>query len=253
LIDPNLIVGPAISNINELAGRGELDAKQLMAIRSSMVDRMQRAPRGDVVSGTQVQAMGEVVGAIDDLFAGAAREGGNPGAAEAYATARSQFRVLAALENSGASGELGNVSAAKLYTRLRKEYPMEFRRGGLTGKNPGASVQIQALSDLFDATRGGQAILPDIVGNSGSPTRMGNLMPRTGGPIERITDAVMTRTAAGRYNFIPATPPGWTPGRKAEPAQYWLKRIMERAATQAGVQGLPGELGLPGSGPVLDE
>lgn len=247
-----LRVAPLVETIHSLAGQGELDARQLMSIRSSMVNAMQDTAKGKgtMVTGAQVQAMGRIVGAIDNLFAGAARQGGNVGAAEAYATARSQWRVLSALESSGATGELGQVSAKRLYAKLRSEYPDEFRRGGLSGVIPGATRQVQALSDLFDATRGGQSILPDIVGNSGTPTRLGEVFDQSGGIIEQAGRMVMSRREGAAYNFLPGRPGGVVPGPRSEPVEYWFRRIMERAATGAGVQGLNQELGLPGSGPI---
>jgi hypothetical protein len=57
-------------------------------------------------------------------------------------------------------------------TELLRTVPFEYRRGGLTGANPGGrSEQLQNVADFFDATRIGAGILPEVVANSGTPTR----------------------------------------------------------------------------------
>jgi hypothetical protein len=163
-----------VDTLQAMAGRGMIDGRTLMGIRSSLVDEIvsARAGRGTVTTGSQLRAMGHMVDAIDNLIVDAGELGGAPEVAAKYAVARTQWRVLQALQEGKAVNNLGEVSAKSVDSILRREYPLEYRRGRLTGYQPRRSSASQAVADFFDATRWGANVETDVVANSGTATRM---------------------------------------------------------------------------------
>lgn len=180
VIEENLRVRPMVDVIQQRIQDGTMTGRELMTIRSSLVDEVQqlRTTGGGAASGSQVFAMGDMVDAIDNLIVDSAAAGGQEGLASTYAVARSQWRVLQALEKSRALDNLGEVRSKTVDSALRREYPAEYRRGALTGDVAGREPSVQALADFFDATRIGSSVTQDIVGNSGTATRafVGDLM-----------------------------------------------------------------------------
>ena len=151
----------------------EISGDQLMAWRSSLADKAMTLGRQQA-SGNQIRLISEGIDAIDEAVANQA--GGD--VAGRYATARSQWRALNALERVRVNNPTNTINARSVDNILRNDYKQDYLRSGLTGKEPGRDPQLQALSDFFDATRGGATIMGDIVGNSGTAERaqLGMLM-----------------------------------------------------------------------------
>lgn len=169
-----------VSNLADVlefqSGEPSFGVGDLMSVRSSLVDEISQltSGRGNAVRGSEVRSLGDMVNAIDNLLVSAGEEAGGDAveAAGEYAVARTQWRLLQAIQNPGSINQLGEVSAKRLNNVLNREYPGEYRRGGLTGVAPGRSYAGQAMSDFMDATRVGATVSQDIVGNSGTPTRL---------------------------------------------------------------------------------
>ena len=196
-IEENLKVRPMVDVIKFKIDDGSLSGTELMGIRSSLVDEVRtlsRNPTG-AAQGTQLAAMGDMVDAIDDYVVRVTSEAGNLELAGRYAVARSQWRVLQAVQKGKALDNLGEVRARSVDSILRTEYPVEYRRGRLTGQEKGRSFEVQALADFMDATRIGASVTADIVGNSGTATRqvVGDLLQ---GDITGVT-GLLARMAVG--------------------------------------------------------
>ena len=162
-------VSPTLQNIiNDLDSGKPISGQQLMAWRSALTDDVMRfSEQGSGALGTATTTANRAINAIDDAIV---RTAGDDVASD-YLAARNQWRVLQAAENV-LRDPLGEVSAKRMNAELLRNYPQEYRRGGLTGPNPGARTdEMQATADFFDATRIGAGILPEVVANSGTPTR----------------------------------------------------------------------------------
>ena len=237
-VSENLRVGPMVDVIQARLREGTLSGKQLMSIRSSLVDEMSQLRRGTgggAAQGSQIFAMGDMVDAIDNLIVDAAAAGGKEALAAEYAVARSQWRVLQALENSRALDNVGAIRARTVDSALRREYPIEYRRGGLTGDVAGRSPEVQALADFFDATRIGASVTQDIVGNSGTATRafVGDLL--TSDITPRSMAALASRATVGRMvgSAVMAAPSG-VPGAAIAPGVLQGVRGVVAAGTEPG-------------------
>lgn len=164
---------PASRIINNMMDRAfePVSGRELMAWRSSLVDEIQQLTSGRVTSarGSTVFSLSDAVDAIDELIVGASR--GTEVAAR-YADARTQYRLLSAISKTRAIDQAGEIRPRTLANVLSNEYPLEYRRGRLTGFHPERSSSLQAVADAFDAVRGLSVIAPDIVANSGTPTRL---------------------------------------------------------------------------------
>jgi hypothetical protein len=162
-------VSPTLQGmIDDLDSGAPVSGAQLMAWRSALTDDVMRfSEQGSGALGTATTTANAAIDAIDDAIV----RGGTGDVAERYIEARSQWRVLQSAENI-LRDPLGTVSAKRMNTELLRTVPFEYRRGGLTGANPGGrSEQLQNVADFFDATRIGAGILPEVVANSGTPTR----------------------------------------------------------------------------------
>ena len=162
-------VSPTLQNIvTELDSGAPISGDQLMAWRSALTDDVARfSEQGSGALGTATTTANRAINAIDDAIV---RTAGDDVALD-YMAARNQWRVLMAAENV-LRDPLGEVSAKRMNAELLRNYPQEYRRGGLTGRNPGQRTdEMQSTADFFDATRIGAGILPEVVANSGTPTR----------------------------------------------------------------------------------
>ena len=205
------------ADVIEAMGRGgELDARELMNIRSSLADQIHTVAqqRGTVSNGTQIRAMGDMIDAIDRLVVDSA-EGVAPELAGRYATARTQWRVLQAMQQGKATDPLGEIRAKSVDSILRREYPMEYRRGGLSGNVKGRDGALQDLANFFDATAIGAGVTNDIVGNSGTATRsvIGQALNNPTQGVVNLLASLTVGPAASRtvlklpaFAPVPATP-----------------------------------------------
>jgi len=186
------------------ARNGDLGARELMGFRSSMADEIHQLAqqRGTVANGTQVRAIGDMIDAVDRLVVDSAGRAGVPELAGRYATARTQWRVLQAMQQGKATNPLGEIRATSVDSILRREYPMEYRRGGLTGNTvKGREPALQDLANFFDATQAGVGVMGDIVGNSGTATRsaLGNALTN---PTQGLTQFALSQTVGPKLSGL---------------------------------------------------
>ncbi len=225
-----------IRNMQQAAGDG-VDGRQLMAWRSALTDEIQTlsSGRGDAARGSTVFALSDAVDAIDELIVGATRGSETAGR---YADARTQYRLLAAIAKTQAIDQLGEIRPRSLANVLAREYPLEFRRGGLTGFAPGRSRALQSVADAFDAVRGLSTIAPDIVANSGTPTRifvqnlaMGDLAPAG------LTQLALRSSIGNSVADAALTAPSFGAGSEA------VRRLVPRTSAAVGAAtGVSGDL-----------
>ena len=222
-VESQLKVKPIVDVIEALAGGGDLNAAKLVEIRSSLADEIHALAndRGGVARGSQIRGLSDIVDAVDNLIVESAGEAGVPELAERYATGRMQWRMLQAMQQGRATDALGEVRAKSVDGILRREYPREYRRGGLTGEDGGRGGQLQDVANFMDATRVGSALLRDIVGNSGTATRSlpGQLMADPSGGITQLATRAIVGGPLTRLSLkVPSLgPAGETP--------EWLRNL----------------------------
>ena len=163
-------VSPTLQGmIDDLDSGKPISGAQLMAWRSALTDDVMRfSEQGSGALGTATTTANAAIDAIDDAIV----RGAGEDVAERYVTTRSQWRVLQSAEKV-IRDPLGEVSGKRMNAELLRTVPFEYRRGGLTGPDPDGKrgEQLQNVADFFDATRVSAGILPEVVANSGTPTR----------------------------------------------------------------------------------
>lgn len=184
LPESGLEATPIITNMREAMAEGPVSGRELTAWRSSLVNRIQSISRerGTSAQGSAIMALSDAVDSIDRVIGDVAP----PGVAGRYQEARGQWRLLNSILKTQSVDQIGQVRPKTLANVLSREYPAEFRRGRLSGYNAQRTAPVQKLADAFDAVRGLSTIAPDIVANSGTPTRMfaqtvaqGDITPRS--------------------------------------------------------------------------
>lgn len=165
-----------LNNIVEMAARGNgvLEGPAFQAVRRNV---------NNLVNGSN-PALAQWARGVRDALDEALLQSVGPEQAAALGTARQQWRILAtARDRLGALSQSGKVNARTLANALTQG----DARGMLMGAN---------RSGLYDALRAVQAF-PDIVGNSGTATRMPMSLTELG-------LALPTRIATGAYASTPA-------------------------------------------------
>lgn len=199
-------VSPTLQGmIDDLDSGAPVSGAQLMTWRSALTDDVMRfSEQGSGALGTATVTANAGIDAIDDAIV---RSAGDE-VAERYVTTRSQWRVLQSAEKV-IRDPLGEVSGKRMNAELLRTVPFEYRRGGLTGPDPDGKrgQQLQAVADFFDATRISAGILPEVVANSGTPTRQFiNLMMQDAadsltGAAGRLARQVVVGEVAGQVAF----------------------------------------------------
>jgi hypothetical protein len=158
-----------------VAGGEKLTGKNLMALRTDINNAM-RDYAAAPGKGTASALLRDLIGELDGWIARSVPDE----LSAKWVTTRDQWRMLQVLEAPGVVNPKGQVNIQRLWGRLNDEYPAEFMRGGDQLRDAAAlraryggegRVVPQPIADLFDVARAG-ARFGDIVGNSGTPTRL---------------------------------------------------------------------------------
>ena len=199
-------VSPTLQGmIDDIDSGKPISGAQLMAWRSALTDDVARfSEQGSGALGTATTTANAAIDAIDDAIV----RTGSEDIASRYVQTRSQWRVLQSAENI-LRDPLGEVSAKRMNTELIRTAPVEYRRGGLTGANDTGQrpEQMQNVADFFDATRIGAGILPEVVANSGTPTRqfismmMGQAAESATGAAGQLARQAVLGDVAGQVAF----------------------------------------------------
>jgi hypothetical protein len=141
-----------IDSILERLSSGSIGGDELQTMRTSLQTAAAKAARDDSSTQAYVNSLNTALKSIDDLVERSLSEAD----AEAWRTARSQWRALVQLERSNAINEVGEVSGRKLGGYLSRTDNSGYSRGN-------------NQSDLYDSARLSRAYAP--MADSGTATR----------------------------------------------------------------------------------
>ena len=141
-----------IDSILERLSSGSIGGDELQTMRTSLQTAAAKAARDDTSTQAYVNSLNAALKAIDDLVERTLSEAD----AEAWRTARGQWRALVQLERSNAINEAGEVSGRKLGGYLSRTDNSGYSRGN-------------NQSDLYDSARLSRSYAP--MADSGTATR----------------------------------------------------------------------------------
>lgn len=144
-----------IDNILDAVADGTISGEQLQTMRTSLGAAASKAARDDSSTQAYVDALTEMVGAIDDLVG----RNLSPEEMAKWAASRKQYRALKQLENANAINEVGDVSGRKLGSYLQRTDKPGYLRGNTAA----------GASDLYEVARLSRAFAP--LADSGTATR----------------------------------------------------------------------------------
>ncbi len=190
-------VEPFFDNFLEQARRaasqGAVQPRQLMQWRSDLADLMKQAGEpGNQLSGSQ-PAISLMIDNLDKVI----KQGAGKELAGVYNEARGRWRVLKTIENARAVDAGGQgIRPRQIARALGKEFPEEFARGRLTTDTApdNTLAQIMDWARAMTATR-------DIVGNSGTATRM-FVQNALSDPQGAVLNAALGNTVGRGYEAI---------------------------------------------------
>ncbi len=152
-----------VDEAGEVTSLGGLDGAELMDARSALVAEVQRLATGR--QGNAMKGTYEIIDQIDQLTRRSLEGREMPEIFNRYTDFRDEWRLLDAMESPNVINAEGDVSHFNLNRLLRRRYPVEYRRAGLSAKESGGRQD-----PAFDMVKILSAF-PDIVGDSGTATR----------------------------------------------------------------------------------
>lgn len=215
---------PMFAKVMERAQAGEASRRELQSLASKLGQRVRNLMRSDAGDRDMGIALGHVKDAVDDALEGSL----NGQTKVLFRDARSQYRNLMTLMRPGVTNEQsGDVSGAMLANTLRRtDKSFRFNRDGAAGD----------ATDMRKLARFAKAF-PDIVGDSGTATRMA---------VPLLTGGLGGATIAGMAGGDPMA--GAQYGLSAVAAPFLLSRAYMHPATTHYLQN-----NLMGNSPIASE
>jgi hypothetical protein len=161
---------------------GQFDPLGLWEVRQVLANKIKTAQQNNWVA---VDPLNQMMSKLDDAIQGAARSQG-PKLREA----REVYRLIQALEKPGVIQGERNVNLGALYRTLRRGYRYEMR-----GKTDKLSPE---MKDVLDMTVMREAVLRDVVNDSGTATRM-SLQMILNAPMREVGAKILGRAAVEGY------------------------------------------------------
>jgi len=181
----------------ELANKpGLYDPVGLLAARQRLNSLIRQAK--STGETTKIEPYSQMIEAIDSAVQASSKS-----MSTNLAKAREVHRLLIALEKPGVWKEEKNVAVGPLYRALKGTFRAEMR-GGLNIPGAGATAAERAaatpreIANLVRAVRMREAVLKDVVSDSGTATRM-TLQTMFSNPVRTLAEQVAGRAATAAY------------------------------------------------------